>query len=48
MLQMFIPNYRCRVAHNKSLKLARVARWTAQTGAASQCIAGLFCRLARR
>jgi hypothetical protein len=33
---------------NKSLKLARVARWTVSTGAASQFIAGFNCRLALR
>jgi hypothetical protein len=38
--------YRCMP--NMALKLARVARWTPSTGAASHCRAGFSRRLALR
>jgi len=41
-------NGQCHLSHNKSLKAARVARWTVQTGAASHYRAGSACPLARR
>jgi hypothetical protein len=38
----------CHLSHNKALKLARVARWTPSTGAASHYRAGFSRRLALR